>query len=65
MAAPESMRKLVGLRCFGYALNHDLNKAIHIITKLTTDFSEEDEQKFFTEPADILEKITLIYYKLL
>ena len=65
MAAPERMRKLAGHRCFGYALTHDVNKAIHIITKLTTDYSEEDEQKYFVEPVDMLEKFTLIYYKLL
>lgn len=56
---------LVAKRCFGYALAHDINKAIHILRLLTTDYSREDETRFFVEPIDMLENLSLIYHHLL
>ena len=52
-------------RCFFYALTHDVNKAIHILRLLTTDYSKEEETRFFVEPIDMLENLTLIYHRLL
>ena len=65
LAPPLRARPLVAKRCFAYALTHDLNKAIHILRLLTTDYSKEDETRFFVEPIDMLENLTLIYHRLL
>ena len=64
-APPKRAGPLVAKRCFFYALTHDVNKAIHILRLLTTDYSKEEETRFFVEPIDMLENLTLIYHRLL
>jgi len=42
-----------------------VNKAIHILRLMTTAYEVEDDKRFFVEPIDMLENLTLIYHRLL
>lgn len=59
------MSALVTKEILNYTLINDLNVCIHTLNMhITTDFAEEDEKRFFLQPADMLEILTLIYYNL-
>lgn len=64
MAPSEEMRRLLTKECFYYNYVKDLNKCIHVLRTLTTNFALEDETRFFVEPAELLQMLTLVFYKI-
>ena len=58
------MRDLILKQCVMYNLTHDLNKCIENLQNMTTDFENEDEIHVYTEPAELMSILELIYFKL-
>ena len=47
-----------------YNLTHDLTKCIENLQNMTMDFENEDEIHVYTEPAELMSILELIYFKL-
>lgn len=45
-------------------MTHDLNKCIENLQNMTTDFENEDELHVYTEPAELMSILELIYFKI-
>lgn len=65
MASPEDMQDLLLKSLLPYNLVHDVNISVQTLIKLTSDFSEVNEEHFFAEPSHNLQALTMIYYILL